>query len=54
MNKDGKITPKNQNNPEPARALFLQGVMDQAQEEGYGTRDTGKLLVVALRAWEDR
>ncbi len=54
MNHDGKVTPKKQLHPEANRDMFLQGVMDQAQAEGYGTKDTGKLFVIALRAWEDR
>lgn len=51
---DKKITPKKQAHPDELRTLFLHGVMDQAHIEGYAVRDKGKLLVAALRIWEDR
>lgn len=49
-----KITPKNQHQPDPVRDAFLQGVMDEAIEQGYGKREMGRLFVLGLRTWEKR
>lgn len=51
---DGKLTPKNQLQPAPARDQFLQGVLEEAAEQGYSVKDQGRLFVVGLRTWEKR
>jgi hypothetical protein len=51
---DDKITDANQNDPHQLRTSFLQGVLHEAHEQGYSKHAAGRLLVVALRAWERR
>ena len=54
MSVEKKITPKVQFQPEAARAIFMKGVLAEAVQQGYGVEAQGRLLVVALRAWEGR
>jgi hypothetical protein len=54
VNVHPKITEKDQAQPDPVRECFLQGVLDEAHEQGYSKKATGRLFVVALRSWEKR
>lgn len=54
MNGNEPITHENQHQPDKARAAFLAGVLDEARRQGYSTESYGRLVVVAIRAWEKR
>jgi hypothetical protein len=51
---DHSITSESQQEPEPHRRAFLNGVMIEAAVQGYSYAATGRLWVVALRQWEGR
>lgn len=54
MKEPDPITPENQFQPGPLRQAFLKGVLIEAHEQGYAVEAQGRLLVLALRAWERR
>lgn len=54
MNGTEPITAENQHQPDEARAAYLAGVLDEARRQGFSKEAEGRLLVVAIRAWEGR
>jgi hypothetical protein len=48
------ITSENQHQPDLQRKAFLEGVIAEAHKNGYSMASVGRLVVVALRAWEGR
>jgi hypothetical protein len=48
------ITSDNQHQPDQQRAKYLDGVIAEAHRNGYSMESVGRLVVVALRAWEGR
>lgn len=46
------VTQDNQHDPEPARSAYLRGVIEEALHQGYSATDTGRLVVIAIRARE--
>lgn len=51
---DGKVTDRKQAHVEQTREYFLQGVLEEANRQGYGKYAMGRLFVQAVRSWERR